>query len=357
MVQPYWQPSFTEPKAPDFKALAAEFRERMAEGVRHQLDGSRAACFLSGGTDSSTVAGMIGKVSGTPAATFSIGFDAAGYDEMAYARIASRAYGTEHHEYYVTPADLVAHIPKVAASYDQPFGNSSALPAYCCAMLAREQGVTRILAGDGGDELFGGNSRYAKQQVFEVYGRVPGVLRRGLIEPLVKLPFADRIGLLRKGASYIEQATLPMPGRLSLYNLILRLGPEKVLSPQVLAQIDLAAPGRHQQAVWDSAAAPDILNRELAFDWRYTLGRLTFPRFAAPPCWPVWGLDFPCWTTTWSIFRHGCRATTSCVDSTCAGSSRKRCAVFCLTRSSPSRSTASDCLSACGPCATPGCSS
>lgn len=155
----------------------------LQDAVAAQLDGGKAACFLSGGTDSSTVAGMIGRAAGTAAATYSIGFDAQGYDEMEYARLASRHFGTQHHEYYVTPADLVKGIPHVAASYDQPFGNSSALPAYYCALMARDDGVTRILAGDGGDELFGGNVRYAKNRVFDAYQRVPGLLRRGLLEP------------------------------------------------------------------------------------------------------------------------------------------------------------------------------
>ena len=144
----------------------------------------------------------------------------------------------------------------VAASYDQPSGNSSALPAYYCSLMAGEHGVTHILAGDGGDELFGGNSRYAKQRVFECYGKVPSPLRSGLIEPLLSLPFAPRIGLLRKGASYVEQARLPMPARLSLYNLLLRLGPENVLSQRLLERTDVRLPGAHQQAVWGAADAP-----------------------------------------------------------------------------------------------------
>ena len=125
-------------------------------------------CFLSGGTDSSTVAGTLKQVTGS-AATFSIGFDAAGYDEMDYARIAAKHFGTDHHEHYVTPAELVSAIPKVAAHYDQPFGNSSAVPAYICATVARDHGVRKLLAGDGGDELFGGNTRYAKQKIFEAW--------------------------------------------------------------------------------------------------------------------------------------------------------------------------------------------
>ena len=124
----------------------------MRKAVSDQLDGSKPACFLSGGTDSSTVAGIIGAVSGRPASTYSIGFDAAGYDEMEYARIAARKFGTVHHEHYLTPDELVRSIPAVAAHYDQPFGNSSALPAYYCAAMAQSDGVDRLLAGDGGDK-------------------------------------------------------------------------------------------------------------------------------------------------------------------------------------------------------------
>jgi asparagine synthase (glutamine-hydrolysing) len=92
---------------------------------------------------------------------------------MEYARLAARHFGCEHHEYYVTPADLVASIPAVAQHHDQPFGNSSALPAYYCAKNAQADGCSKMLAGDGGDELFGGNSRYATQRVFEFYHSLP----------------------------------------------------------------------------------------------------------------------------------------------------------------------------------------
>jgi asparagine synthase (glutamine-hydrolysing) len=132
-VAPYWVPRFTEPRGGDFATLAQQFRSLVQRAVASQLDGSKPACFLSGGTDSSTLAGMIGLAAGRAAATYSIGFEASGYDEMAFARVASKHFGTEHHEYYVTPADLVQGIPQVAAHYDQPFGNSSAVPAYYCA--------------------------------------------------------------------------------------------------------------------------------------------------------------------------------------------------------------------------------
>ena len=277
-VQPYWVPTFDEDNTTSFEPRRDEFVALLGEAVRRRLDGSKPACFLSGGTDSSTIAGLIGRVAGRPAATYSIGFDAEGYDEMAYARIAARHFGTEHHEYYVTPDDLVRSIPAVARHFDQPFGNSSALPAFHCAKMAHADGVTRLLGGDGGDELFGGNTRYAKQRVFGWYNAVPKALRRGLLEPVFAGSPVGRLPLLRKGASYIEQARTPMPDRLQMYNLLLRLGVDRVLAPGFVAQVDTAAPLRQQREVWSAAHAHSDLNRTLAYDWRYTLAESDLPK-------------------------------------------------------------------------------
>ena len=277
-VAPYWVPRFVEPGSPEFAPLAAEFRQLVRDAVATQLDGSKPACFLSGGTDSSTVAGMIGEVAGRPAATYSIGFEAEGYDEMQFARIAAKRFGTEHHEYYVTPDDLVRSIPAVAAHYDQPFGNSSALPAFYCAKMARQDGVTRLLAGDGGDELFGGNSRYAKQRVFGWYDHVPTTLRKGLLEPLLERTPLGTLPLARKGRSYVEQAKVPLPDRMQMYNMLLRLGVENVFTPDFLAQVDPADPLRQQQAVWQQVSGASALNRMLAYDWRYTLAEADLPK-------------------------------------------------------------------------------
>ena len=277
-VAPYWVPEFTEPKTASFGALKDEFRQLLRNAVATRLDGGKAGCFLSGGTDSSTVAGMIGEVGPRPAATYSIGFDAAGYDEMEFARLAAKRFNTEHHEYYVTPDDLVRRIADVAGHYDQPFGNSSALPAFYCAQMAKDDGVTKILAGDGGDELFGGNSRYSKQRVFGFYDLLPAPLRTGVMEPLFELPIMGKIPLLSKGASYVEQAKVPMPERLNMYNLLLRLGVHDVLTADFLAQVDLQSPARQQRDVWTMAKTDSPLNRTLAFDWRYTLAESDLPK-------------------------------------------------------------------------------
>jgi asparagine synthase (glutamine-hydrolysing) len=277
-ISPYWKPRFTHPSRPSFDSLKAEFLRLLEAAVARQLDGSKPGCFLSGGTDSSTVAGLIGKVTGKPAATYSIGFEAEGYDEMAYARIAAKRYGTEHHEYYVTPEDLIGSIPKVAAAYDQPFGNSSAVPAYHCAVMARSTGMTRILAGDGGDELFGGNSRYATQRVFGWYRQVPAPLRSLVLEPVFGLPLVGRTPLLKKGTGYIRQANTRLPDRLQNFNLLLRLDPERVLTPEFRALIDADRVNRHQREVWDDAESPHEIDLHLAFDWRYTLAEADLPK-------------------------------------------------------------------------------
>jgi asparagine synthase (glutamine-hydrolysing) len=291
-VKPYWTPAFTEPRNPSFDNLRDEFRQLLHEAVSAQLDGTKPACFLSGGTDSSTVAGLIAQVAGH-ADTYSIGFDAQGYDEMEFARIAARHFKTEHHEYYVTPADLVRSISDVARHFDQPFGNSSAVPSYYCARMARNDGVTKLLAGDGGDELFGGNSRYAKQRIFGWYENVPGFLRKGFIEPVLSLGIAAKLPLVRKGASYVEQARVPMPDRQEMYNLITRLGVQSVLTPAFLARVDLTEPLKQQRAVWQSTTDCSHLNQQLAFEWRYTLAESDLPKVLGATSFAGVNVGFP----------------------------------------------------------------
>ena len=275
----HWPLRFDEQHRLPFEASRDRFRKLVRDGVADEIDGHpRVGAFLSGGTDSSTVAGMLGEVTGQAAAAYSIGFEADGYDEMEYARIAARHFGCRHHEYYVTPADLLASMPAVARHHDQPFGNSSALPAYYCARIAQADGCSKLLAGDGGDELFGGNSRYALQRVFEFYHAVPQGMRRA-IEPLCEDgSVLRRIPGLRQATGYVRHSRVPMPDRLQSFNLLMQLDPAKVLSADFLARIDLAEPSRHMQATWGECRAPSLINRMLAYDWRYTLADSDLPK-------------------------------------------------------------------------------
>jgi len=248
------------------------FRALLHEAVGSAVAGAaRPGCFLSGGTDSSTVAGVAAQVSGN-ARTYSIGFDAHGYDEMAYARIAARHFGTEHHEYYVTPDDVADAIPRIAGSYGQPFGNSSAVPTYYCARMARQDGVDRMLGGDGGDELFGGNVRYGRQNLFDYYQRLPNAARHYLLEPLSRL---DAVGKalppLRKLQRYVEQAARPMPERMESYNYLHMFEPSELFEPDFLADVDVDGPISHLRSVYCRSHARTLVNRMLALDYQVTL--------------------------------------------------------------------------------------
>ena len=274
----YWEMRYREDDRRPMPELKEAFLACLREGVREASRDGVVGTFLSGGTDSSTIAGLLGEVSGNPARTYSIGFEAQGYDEMSYARIAARHFGTRHHEYYVTPDDIVQAVPRIAEVYDQPFGNSSVVPTYFCAKLAKEDGVDTLLGGDGGDELFGGNERYAKQHIYSLYSDLPRTLRKGLIEPLAFIP--PEVGILGKVQRYIRHASMPMPARYENYNLLERLGPDNVFAPEFLGTVDRTRPSRLQAEAYDGAHARSLINRMLAFDLRFTLADNDLPKVA-----------------------------------------------------------------------------
>ncbi len=275
----YWKVAFDNIEKRPFNELKFELRGLLRSSVREATGGQAVGAFLSGGTDSSTIAGVLGEVTGQPARTYSIGFEAEGYDEMKYARIAAKHFSTQHNEYYVTPDDVVAAIPQIAAIFDQPFGNASAIPAFYCARMAKTDGLTRILGGDGGDELFGGNERYAKQHLFTYYKHLPLVLRKRLIEPIAfGIAGSERLALVRKARSYIEQALTPMPARMENYNLLRRYGYEAVFTEDFLATVDIARPSELLDEVYYQAQTESMINNMLAFDFKMTLADNDLPK-------------------------------------------------------------------------------
>jgi asparagine synthase (glutamine-hydrolysing) len=277
-VGSHWMPVFEEPRSVRFDDLKHELRTLLREAVAREAGNTRVGAFLSGGTDSSTVTGMLKEATGEPPPTYSIGFDAEGYDEMAYARIAARHFGARHREYYLTPDDLVRGIPQVAEHYDQPFGNSSALPAYYCASVARSEGIDKLLAGDGGDELFGGNTRYATQRVFQAYYGLPQLLRRGVIEPmLIGNPIAPKVPLVRKASRYVQLACTPMPDRMNTYNLLEWCGITQVLEKDFVSSVDTTDPARRQRDAYNGRDG-SMINSMLAYDWKYTLADNDLPK-------------------------------------------------------------------------------
>ncbi|MET0012474.1 MAG: asparagine synthase-related protein [Sedimenticola sp.] len=267
----YWKPKFQVIRNTSFEDLKKEFKCILKESVSRSVKNSdKTGAFLSGGLDSSTVVGMLSEVSEKNIDAFSIGFSADGYDEMAYARITAEHFGVKLHEYYVTPEDVVNALPIIATNYDEPFGNSSALPSYFCAKFAKENGIERLIAGDGGDELFAGNVRYSKQKIFEAYTRIPEILREYFLEPTLKL-LPDGLPLIGKAKSYINQANIPLPDRLETYNFLHRHNPVDIFTPEFLADINCDTPLDYQRFIYNAPENASTLNRMLYLDWHFTL--------------------------------------------------------------------------------------
>ena len=270
----YWHAPYEHPSGDGIDVQAARLRDIVHQSVVHSCAGlgpDAVGAFLSGGVDSSTVLGSLSQTLGGEARAFSIGFDAEGYDEMEFARAAAQHFGNPLIEYYVTPKDIVDLIDILPVAYDEPFANTSVVPAYYCAKLARDNGISLMLAGDGGDELFGGNTRYIRQSVFGLYSRVPAWLRRGLLEPALAVPLPDSITLLRKARSYVEQANVPMPDRLEAANYYRGRDLREVFSAPFADQIDPEHPLALMREVFERTTSDQLLPRMLHLDQQMTL--------------------------------------------------------------------------------------
>jgi len=275
----YWEMNFLESEQRPFEELKHDFLGVLRSSVQRTVGDQKVGSFLSGGTDSSTIAGILSEIDEHQAHTYSIGFEESGYDEMEYARIAAKHFSTKHHEYYVTPDDIVEAIPQIAAVFDQPFGNSSAIPTFYCAREAKSDGITRLLGGDGGDELFGGNVSYAKQYIFSLYESIPPALRKQIIEPLVfGIPGGKNLPIISKARSYIEQATIPMPARTETYNLLGRYGHAEVFTQEFLASVNYGQPIELLNIGYNNTHTQNLINRMLNLDLKFTLADNDLPK-------------------------------------------------------------------------------
>src|SRR2546423_4494828 len=172
----YWQPPADTLPVGETEAIASVRRLVDQAVAKRLMSDVPLGAFLSGGVDSSILVASMAAQS-THVRTFTIGFDERDYSEVVHARRIAERYRTEHHELIVRP-DTLAILPTLVRHYGEPYADSSAIPTYYLAQMARRD-VTVALGGDGGDELFGGDRRYQAVRAAAAFDRVPGPLRRG----------------------------------------------------------------------------------------------------------------------------------------------------------------------------------
>jgi asparagine synthase (glutamine-hydrolysing) len=273
-VEPFWDMSYVEEKQPEDRAAAAVYRlshQAVVEALQESTTATTGA-FLSGGTDSSTVVGLMSRATGERVTCFSIGFDDNRYDELHYAEVTARHFSAMHQTRIVTPNDALEALPALVDAYDEPLGNNSAIGTFLCARMAREHGVACLLAGDGGDEIFGGNERYRTDQVFALYGKIPAPIRRFALEPsLLRLP-QGMAGVLGKAQRYIQRAKIPNPRRFYSYEFYVAQNAESLLEGDFLARVGEEGPWSVVERHFEAAGAASELNRLMYVDLKLTIG-------------------------------------------------------------------------------------
>jgi len=270
-VERFWNMPFPAEKLSDEEEIKrrayALTKEAVAEQFGYGPAGSVGA-FLSGGTDSSTVCGLINELHPGQARTFSIGFDETGFDETHYARIAAKAFATQHTEYVVTAKDVEDLFPTLIRAYDEPFANSSAIPTYFCSQVAREHGVKVMLAGDGGDEIFGGNSRYV--EVLDWKGKIPTWMAKTMVGPAAQaLGAVFPHPLVKRAEGYARRSYSPFARRIHDFSLLDFFGDEDVFRPEFLSG-PILGPVAISQAYLDQAGTSDPLDQYMYHDLKLT---------------------------------------------------------------------------------------
>jgi asparagine synthase (glutamine-hydrolysing) len=235
----YWQPPAGPKSTRPVEELREELMWRLREAVRMRLIADvPIGAFLSGGVDSSTVVALMSAESGHRVKTFSIGFEDAEFNELAFARTVAERYDTDHHEFIVR-ADAADVLPRLVHYYGEPFADSSALPTYYVSKMARAS-VTVALSGDGGDETFAGYENYRAVAKWNRYDGVPFPIRRavaqGATAVLDRLPYMNSTSRAARGA---RMWAGPVPERFRLQTAIFKpLEKQAAYTPEFRAALD-----------------------------------------------------------------------------------------------------------------------
>ncbi len=186
IIRRYWNVKYEVSDEKSEEYYIEKLLDILSSAVKMRLESEvPLGAFLSGGIDSSMIVALMAKHMSEPVKTFSIGFENQSYNELPYARKVAELYGTDHHEEIVKP-DAESIILDLVKQFDEPFADSSAIPTYYVSKMARKW-VTVVLSGDGGDELFGGYTRYRNSVLGRYADMTPGLIRKGVFLNLSKI--------------------------------------------------------------------------------------------------------------------------------------------------------------------------
>jgi asparagine synthase (glutamine-hydrolysing) len=277
----YWRLHFNERQPGVLPELRSELLDTLKGAVEGGIGQQRAGVMLGGGPASAALAALLRNANGDKVPSYAIAAGPAGRAAFEHARVVARLLGTEHHERTVGPSEAADAIGQLAAAFDQPCGDPSALAAYYCALLARETGTQRLLGGQGSAELFGRRADYRGQLRLASYERLPCALRQLVLEPLLfRLARHVRRGPLAAAREHIRHSMQPLPARLRHANLLNAYVAQAMFEPAFLAQVDTTAPAASVEQAWWLVQGRHPVNRMIALDLLYRLGPRGLPSVA-----------------------------------------------------------------------------
>ena len=266
-VERYWQLQYTPKRSADSEPeLIEQFHEHLDEAVRRRLLADvPVGAFLSGGIDSAAVVAAMAEQSSSAVKTFSIGF-AGEQDELPAARVLAEHLGTEHHEFTVTP-DAAELLPQIVRHHGEPFADATSIPMFYLSRVAREH-VTVALCGDGGDEIFGGYTRYVANLALARAARLPAGLRAMLARLAALAPPSSRIDSWPSRVRRLSDTlTLDAPARYFSYVSHLNgLRREDLYTDAFRDSLDLDGPRQLIERAWWPSVGTGVLERMLDTD-------------------------------------------------------------------------------------------
>ena len=198
VIRPYWEIPYPQEERLEEKHGEEQLFDLLEKAVHRRLISDvPLGAFLSGGIDSGSIVAMMSRLMKQPVKTFSIGFEEAEYNELHDARVVAQHFGAEHTEMVVRP-NAMELLPRLVQAYDEPFGDSSAIPTFYVSQLASEH-VTVALSGDGGDELFAGYRRYTSDTRDKIFSSLPSFIRANVLGSI-----GNCLPMFSRGKRYLQ---------------------------------------------------------------------------------------------------------------------------------------------------------